>query len=66
MCEECYSDEKMWISNSGIDMDVIYAGWLYGSERRSLISLEPTEMGRPLYEKYGFIELKDEMILNET
>lgn len=25
------------------------------------ISLEATEMGRPLYEKYGFVEMKDEM-----
>lgn len=27
------------------------------------ISLEATDMGRPLYEKYGFVQLKDEMEL---
>lgn len=27
------------------------------------ISLEATKMGRPLYEKYGFIQMKDEMEL---
>lgn len=27
------------------------------------ISLEATEMGRPLYEKYGFVGMKDEMEL---
>lgn len=29
----------------------------------SSISLEATDMGRPLYEKYGFISMKDEMEL---
>ena len=29
------------------------------------ISLEATAMGRPLYEKYGFVEMKDEMELPE-
>lgn len=29
----------------------------------SHISLEATEMGRPLYEKYGFVQMKDEMEL---
>lgn len=27
------------------------------------ISLETTDMGRPLYEKYGFVQMKDEMEL---
>ncbi len=29
------------------------------------ISLEATAMGRPLYEKYGFIKMNDEMKLPE-
>ena len=29
----------------------------------SQITLEATEMGRPLYEKYGFVKRKDEMVL---
>lgn len=29
------------------------------------ISLEATEMGRPLYEKYGFVQMKNEMELPE-
>lgn len=29
------------------------------------ITLEATTMGRPLYEKYGFISMKDEMILKK-
>ena len=29
----------------------------------SSISLEATDVGRPLYEKYGFITMKDEMEL---
>lgn len=31
----------------------------------SAISLEATEMGRPLYEKYGFVKMNDEMELPE-
>jgi len=31
----------------------------------SQISLEATEMGRPLYEKYGFVKMKDEMELTK-
>ena len=27
------------------------------------IALEATEMGRPLYEKYGFVKMEDEMEL---
>lgn len=29
------------------------------------ISLEATDMGRPLYEKFGFVNMKDEMVLEE-
>lgn len=29
----------------------------------SFISLEATDMGRPLYERYGFVKMNDEMIL---
>ena len=29
----------------------------------SYISLEATDMGRPLYERYGFVKMNDEMIL---
>ena len=29
----------------------------------SQITLEATEMGRPLYEKYGFVKMEDEMVL---
>ena len=29
------------------------------------ISLETTAMGRPLYEKYGFVKMNDEMELPE-
>ena len=29
----------------------------------SVISLEATDMGRPLYEKYGFVKMNDEMEL---
>ena len=34
----------------------IKAGWLQ-------IALEATDMGRPLYERYGFVKLEDEMEL---
>ena len=30
----------------------------------SQIALEATDMGRPLYEKYGFVKMEDEMELN--
>ncbi len=29
------------------------------------ITLEATQMGRPLYEKYGFVKMEDEMILED-
>ena len=32
----------------------------------SQITLEATEMGRPLYEKYGFIKMEDEMELKHS
>ena len=33
------------------------------NKRITAISLEATDMGRPLYEKYGFIKMNDEMEL---
>ena len=30
---------------------------------KDLISLEATDMGKPLYEKYGFVKMNDEMEL---
>ena len=33
------------------------------SKQIAFISLEATAMGRPLYEKYGFVPMDDEMIL---
>ena len=33
------------------------------NRRVSQIALEATEMGRPLYEKYGFVKMEDEMEL---
>ncbi len=33
------------------------------SKQIAFISLEATAMGRPLYEKYGFVQMDDEMIL---
>lgn len=35
------------------------------SKRISSISLEATDMGRPLYEKYGFVKMNSEMELPE-
>jgi len=32
----------------------------------SHISLEATELGRPLYEKFGFVNMQDEMMLPES
>lgn len=32
----------------------------------SHITLEATEMGRPLYERYGFVRVEDEMMLPEA
>ena len=42
---------------------------LIGDAKRngiSAISLEATSMGRPLYEKYGFVKMNDEMELPEN
>ena len=30
------------------------------------IALEETDMGRPLYEKYGFVKMEDEMELKHS
>lgn len=34
-----------------------------GQREVSFISLEATQMGRPLYERYGFVKMEDEMVL---
>ena len=34
-----------------------------GKREVSFISLEATQMGRPLYERYGFVKMEDEMVL---
>ena len=31
----------------------------------SQIALEATDMGRPLYEKYGFVKMEDEMVIKQ-
>ena len=53
------SYRRKGIANKTLDLLVLSA-----KERGiSSISLEATEMGRPLYEKYGFIKMNDEMEL---
>ena len=40
-----------------------YSGGNILKQGVSQITLEATEMGRPLYEKYGFVKMEDEMVL---
>jgi ribosomal protein S18 acetylase RimI-like enzyme len=67
------SGKKAYIMNMYTEPDYRRRGiaWktldLIVNEARSrgvvFITLEATKMGRPLYEKYGFITMDDEMIL---
>ena len=41
----------------------MYTAPAYRRQGVSQITLEATEMGRPLYEKYGFVKMEDEMEL---
>ena len=49
----------LWAEYSGGD---ILRGSLIGTVS---INLEATDMGRPLYEKYGFVKMEDEMELQK-
>lgn len=43
--------------------DDIKHSWDAENQNVSQIALEATDMGRPLYEKYGFVKMQDEMEL---
>ena len=47
------------------DIDLLTASRVNVSKERGVyqISLEATDMGRPLYEKYGFVKMESEMEL---
>lgn len=49
----------LWAEYSGGN---IFKGFLIGTVS---INLEATDMGRPLYEKYGFVKMEDEMELQK-
>ncbi|MGN0404991.1 MAG: GNAT family N-acetyltransferase [Bariatricus sp.] len=67
------SGNKAYVMNMYTDPDYRRKGIAYKtldllvSDAKSrgvnVISLEATDMGRPLYEKYGFVKMNDEMIL---
>ena len=48
---------RMWIANNTLKLLVEDAK----SRGINAISLEATQMGRPLYEKFGFVKMNDEM-----
>ena len=43
----------------------MYTAPAYRRQGVSQITLEATDMGRPLYEKYGFVKMEDEMELQK-
>lgn len=69
------SGRKAYIMNMYTDPDYRRKGIARGTLDRLIsdirergitsVSLEATEMGRPLYEKYGFVQSEDEMYLPE-
>ncbi len=70
------SGRKAYIMNMYTDLEYRRRGIARGTLDRLIsdarergitsISLEATEMGRPLYEKYGFVKTEDEMYLPES
>ena len=62
-------NENCFVGTGGVSFFQVMATYHNPSDIKSKgitsISLEATAMGRPLYEKYGFVKMNDEMELPE-